>query len=297
MRKLFIVAIIIVILIMPIGVTAQGQTPIEFLQIEFWPEYDRTDMLVFYNIDLSEDTIFPVELSIRIPARAGAPNAVAEALDNRLVNAEYTMEEDGDWTKISITANSTYIHVEYYDPGLDKNGIDRNFEFNWLGDHPVKVLQYKVQQPPDATNMKLSLPMSAPVAQDGLNYYFAELSDLGIGENQSLSISYNKESNALTVESKVQQDETQAESSTPLSQQINYRWVLAAIAVGLIAYGVYNSLQVNKPKKRSSRKSASKRSRRTVKGPKVENIFCHSCGAGGGKNDKFCRECGEKLRV
>lgn len=297
MRKMFIAAILIVILILPLGAAAQGQTTIDFLQIEFWPEYDRPDMLVLYNIELSEDTPFPVELSFRIPAAAGVPNAVAEALDNRLVNAEYTMEEEGAWTKIIITANSTFVHLEYYDPSLDKDGVNRNFEYTWLGDHPVNVLQFKVQQPPDGSNMNLSLPMSEPVFQDGLNYYFAELSDVGIGESESLLISYNKTSDTLTVQANVQQDQPQAESSTPLSQQINYRWVLAAFAVALIGYGVYNSLRVNKPKRRPSRRPNPKKSRSSGERPKAGNIFCHNCGAGGVKNDKFCRECGEKLRT
>ncbi|MBT3240962.1 MAG: zinc ribbon domain-containing protein [Chloroflexi bacterium] len=295
MRKLLITAIFVVLLILPAGVFAQGLVMIDAIQVQFWPEYDRPNMLVLYDIFLSEDTPLPVELQISIPASSGTPNAVAVALEGRLVNAEYSMNQVGDWNEISVVADSTFVHIEYYDSGLEKNGSTRNFDYLWIGDHPVTTLEFKVQEPPTASNIKLSLPTGTPETTEGLTYYYSVLNDLGIGESASFSFSYDKNDDLLTVEDSIA-SQPQNEGQTPVIEQFDFRWLAAAVGVGLIGYGVYNSFQTNKPRRKKGKKRNIKRTRNSGGRTNAGAVFCHNCGEQGDKNDKFCRECGEKRR-
>ncbi len=295
MRKMLFASIIVVLLFLPIGATAQGQVAIDSIQIQFWPEYDRSNMLILYDIFLSEDTPLPVELHFSIPVAAGTPNAVAVISEGSLVNAEYSMEQVGAWNEISVISDSNIIHIEYYDPGLEINGSGRNFDYLWIGDHAVETIEFKVQKPPTASNLELSLPKSSPETSEGLTYYYAVLSNLEIGENASFSLSYDKSDDLLTAQNAIA-DPPQNDSEPLSFDQFDFRWLLGALGVGLIGYGIYNSMRTNKPKRKKSRKSNIKRSRSSGSRTKAGKVFCHNCGAGGDKNDKFCRECGEKRR-
>lgn len=61
-----------------VPVRAQQGVTFESVQIDLWPEYDRPDMLVVYRFVLAADAQLPTELSLRIPAAAGTPNAASD---------------------------------------------------------------------------------------------------------------------------------------------------------------------------------------------------------------------------
>ena len=77
------------------SVQAQSGLVFDSVQIQFWPEYDQPFMLVIYSLELPVDQALPVEFSVRIPARAGEPTAVAVLAGNSLVTNEYTRTESG----------------------------------------------------------------------------------------------------------------------------------------------------------------------------------------------------------
>ncbi len=293
MKKLIFIILFIMILVVPSAVSAQEQLSIDSLQIEFWPEYDRPDMLVLYNIQLSEDTVLPVSLSFRIPASAGEPNAVAIASDDRWINADYSTEALGDWTLVNIVADSNLVHLEYYDPNLQIDGFSRNFEFTWLGDYAVNFLQYKIQEPLNSSNLSISVPASVAIPESGLNYYFSEFNDVKLGETFSVTISYNKSSNDLSFSPS---ETSTTDNPSPLSLQLNPRYLLGIFAVALIAYGIYNNFKPTKTITRGTRKKVSRGLKPSRRKTEPENVFCHNCGTSGSKKDKFCRECGEKRR-
>ena len=77
MLKRFLYLIFLLVLVFPMGVSAQDDVRLAYLQIDLWPEYDRSEMLVILRASLAADVSLPVDVTFRSPAAAGEPNAVA----------------------------------------------------------------------------------------------------------------------------------------------------------------------------------------------------------------------------
>ena len=86
------------------GAFAQGSLALARLEVGLWPEYDRADVLVIYRGTIAPGAQLPAVVKLRIPALAGAPNAVAEDRGEGLVSLAFDREVEGDWAEITFTA-------------------------------------------------------------------------------------------------------------------------------------------------------------------------------------------------
>ena len=166
-------------------VRAQDGPSFGSLDVALWPEYDRQgSVLVIYKISLPPSVSLPADLTLRIPAAAGEPNAVAvQEADGLLRDVNYERQVSGDWASINFTATMPEIQFEYYDPSLVKQGKQRDFEYRWPGDYPVDFLTIEVQQPLDASQMMFSPAAdSSENRQDGLVYHIKRVGDLAGGQ-------------------------------------------------------------------------------------------------------------------
>lgn len=94
-------------LLVPATVQAQREITLSVLEISLWPEYDRSSILVIYHATLPPEVSLPVELTFRIPAAAGDPNAVAiRQVDGALYSVAYERQVNGDWGLITFTATA-----------------------------------------------------------------------------------------------------------------------------------------------------------------------------------------------
>lgn len=171
---------------------AGGDGTLQWVMMEFWPEFDRPSVLVIYRMMLSPKLPLPTELTLRLPARAGAPSAFAIA-DNSgaLINAEYARSVEGDWALINFTASNPYIQLEYYDPALAQTGNARHFEYQWASDYSVDTLLMRVQQPLGVSDMQITPEMAGPgLATDGRYYYCAHRHGLKTMDPSSLTLDY-----------------------------------------------------------------------------------------------------------
>jgi hypothetical protein len=289
MRRLFLTLGILLIFLAVTPAFAQQGLVLESVQVQFWPEYDDPAMLVIYTIELSADTPLPVEVRVPIPTTAGAPNAVAVAFEGRLVTRDYTREVEGEWADIIVEADSPIIHVEYYDPGLVFDGRERTFDYVWAGGYAVNAFGVRVQSPVGASNMSFSVEMGLPqTADDTLSYYSGSFGSLSAGEQFSFSMAYQKSSSRLTIDA--------------LEGGTTAWWIPLLVGLGVVMLGLGGWFYINdssKSKKKSKSKYARKRSRgtRTARPTGGPARYCHSCGSKSQRGDKFCRECGEELRV
>ena len=64
-------------MLIPVSIHAQDEVRLAYLQVDLWPEYDRPEMLVILRASLAADVSLPVDVTFRIPAAVGDPNAVA----------------------------------------------------------------------------------------------------------------------------------------------------------------------------------------------------------------------------
>lgn len=307
-KKLFAALLLIILsaslFIIP---AALAQNPLKFstAEIDLWPEYDRPSVLVIYRITLAADTSLPADLTVRIPAVVGDPNAVAvKQTDGTLVTVSYNRQVSGEWGLIKFTATAPEVQFEYYDPGLTKDKNARHFEFRWPADYATDMLAIQVQQPFDATDISISPNLGGRnPGQDGLIYYSAQIGAIPSGQEFKLTVDYQKPSDKLSAESlKVQPGGTVAEASSPLSRLMPYLpWILGVLGVGLIAGGGWWYWRSGLSKERSPSGAGRSRHKPAASQEPAASaegyVYCHECGKRAGPGDRFCRACGARLRL
>jgi hypothetical protein len=202
MKRILLALVLLVLVITP-GFTLQEQNPVHItrMEIDIWPEYDRTQVLVIYRVQLSRDTSLPVRFSIRIPKDAGSPFKVAmRDLDGVLYNVEYSIEPEGNWNQIVLTTSSEELYIEYYDPDLVKTGNDREFALSWFSDNPIDKLVVKVQQPRNSENLWISPSMGLGELNpnDNLVYLAGDFGALTTGATFSIALAYTRTSSELS---------------------------------------------------------------------------------------------------
>jgi hypothetical protein len=285
------------------------QAPITLpsVEVDLWPEYDQPSTLVIYKMTLPAGLTLPADVTLRIPARVGKPNAVAsKQADGNLVNANYTQTNGNDWSTLTIKATTLEIQLEYYDPGLSKNGQARSFKYEWPGDYAVSALTIQVQQPVGASDMKItpSLGTGAP-STGGLVFYTSSLGSKPAGDKTTVTFEYQKATDGLSSASlPVEAAGGLGPSSTPIAGSSGLpSWaipaVLAVAAALLIVGGVflYRQMSVGQPQSaRKRHKSAGDREESPLAAD-GSGVYCHQCGKRAGPGDRFCRTCGTQLRL
>lgn len=299
MRKLILLLLLVSLLVLPTSAQAQSDVRFGQLTIQLWPEYDSPEMLVMYSFVIAADSTLPAEVQIRIPADANL-NAVAKVEEGRLVNVPYDAPvKEGDWVTITMTVEDIANHrVEYYAP-LEKNGDTRNYDYFWTSDYAADSLVVQVQQPPTSSAFSAT-PLLPNVNQTsgGITYHDLDVGELAAGSEFSLSLSYEKSNDDLTVSSmpvEVGGSDLPATGETPrsFSAEDALPYVLVGIGILLIAGGLIYFFSAGR------REPAPKQRKRHAPNTANSggNIYCHECGSRASSGDKFCRSCGAKLRI
>jgi hypothetical protein len=288
----------------------QATSPVlENVQVDVWPEYDQPAVLVIYHITISTQVTLPVNLSVRIPAAAGKPFAVAMKDTNGLYNLNYDLGAAGDWITINFTAPVPDIRIEYYDPGLTKSGDKRDYTFRWPADYAVNNLIVSVQQPPSATGMAIVPEIGkGQQGDDGLTYYNVNAGKVSAGSEFDLSLSYQKANDSLTSaeEFAAAQPNQPVNENTPgriIPQQL-LPWIIGGFGVLLIAAGAIwywrtghaPAAALEPGKKRHGARVGRPASAVSTAEADDEGVFCHNCGKKASPSDVFCRACGTKIK-
>jgi len=299
MRRWLTVLIFFGILIHPYPAQAAGNSiKISSLQVELWPEFDKSSMLVVNYITLSPDTALPATLLFHLPATSEGPSALAigqtlDTVSDHGIN--YSIRPQGNFLNLTIKAKDPAIQLEYYGP-IQKDGKARTYPYQWMTDYNIDSFKLTIQQPIGAKNLQ-TIPAltSSETRKDTLKYYSGDFGALTAGTSFSLSLSYEKASDTLSVSSLQVQPSQPIGPDTPGSAIYTFRndlpYILGGLGLLLIAGGVFYFWQSggrkNKPRKG--------RSPRTEAGGGNE-VYCHQCGTRAQKGDRYCRACGTKLR-
>jgi hypothetical protein len=301
-KKVGALSLIILLLFLPTIALAQSPITLPAVEVDLWPEYDDPGMLVIYRVTLPTDVSLPAIVNLRIPASAGKPNAVAARQpDGSLVNLNYDQTTDGSWNELAIMATSPEIQVEYYDPNLKKDDIQRSFTYEWLGDYAVQALTLQVQQPFDASQIRFSPDDfgAGEPAGDGLTYYNENIGPVPAGQPFKIQLSYEKPTDDLTIKRLNLQSASVANTSA--SRFGSYLpWVIGILGAGLIIGGVVWYVNVRRaktaPKNRNRARHKSAAQKPGVVPAAEEYVYCSQCGKRAASGDRFCRACGSELR-
>lgn len=298
MRRWGSILLLLITLFTLVGVAqAQSTVGFETLDVLLWPEYDRPEMLVIYRITLSDSTRLPAQFDLRIPRAAGSPYTVAvEESDGQLYNLDYTTEPDGEWLVVSLTAPTQKLQIEYYDPGLSKNGDRREFEYRWNGDVEIYQMTIQVQQPLTASDLQVTPDMGSwQVGSDDLRYYTEDVGSVPAGTPLTLKVSYTKSDDTLSVPDQVPLEPSQpiGSSTSELRLQEAMPFILGTFGIALIISGGLWFWLI-------SRKRHAQELRQHFLSEDLpdesDQVFCHRCGKRATPEDVFCRACGTRLR-
>ncbi len=298
MRKWFLILVVGALFALPPFVSAQNDMTLSDVNIQLWPEYDRSDMLVINYITLSSETSLPAVVNLRIPAEVRTPLVVAIGPSPDLVTdqgVQFTTKVDGDRLVVSIQSTGTAIQLEYYDPDLKKDGNSRSYLYEWISDYDVQNFSVTVQQPFDAANLKSSPALQDNgIHEDQLQYYTSEIGAIAAGKIFSLELSYDKPSDSLTI-SRLQIAPVDVSENTPgrvsLSNSLPYMiggLGVILIIVGLVYYWQSGRSYTGKARHRAHTPAESEES--------GEDAYCAQCGTRAKAGDRFCRVCGARLR-
>ncbi len=299
MRKWLAVLLLLGTLAFPFSAHAQNTIKISSFQAQLWPEYDQPGMLVINYIMLSPDTNLPATLVFHLPGtvNAGKPSALAVGQTFDSVSDQgikYSVAPQGNYVDLTVTADGPAIQLEYYDP-IQKNGTSRTYAYQWVTDYRIDSFGLTLQQPIGATNLQTSpvLP-SSETRSDTMTYYSNDFGALAAGQSLSLSISYEKASDTLSVSSQ------QLKPSQPLSSNTTGRvmlsnylpYILGVVGAGLIVGGFVYFWQSSR-----GRKAQGRRKHPAQNEEANSDVYCHQCGTRSHLGDRFCRVCGTKLRL
>lgn len=286
---------------------AQDQTHFAYAEIRLWPEFDQPSMLVMYTLMLTPASPIPAQIAIRIPTSAGMPNNVAVGPDSdNLFDVEFSRQVEGQWSTVRLKTALPLIRIEYYDPTIVKSGKNRYFNYTWPADYPTDVVLIQIQKPYGAKNIQISPTIAdSEWASDGvLNYFSANATNLAKGKQFSIDLSYQKETDELSVTG------LEVHSTVPVTYQTSGRlrwwstfpWMLFVpiIIIFMIISGLLYTranpfklipLTIEKRKNEAVDKSTS-----PIQDAPVFVQHCQQCGRRANPGDRFCRTCGTHLR-
>lgn len=196
LHYVWLIALVLIVSLLPFQSTsAQSEVIFDSLEVQLWPEFDRPEMLVIFQIKISGETPLPAQLSLRIPREAGEPFSVSmQDVDGMLYNLDYTTTVEDDWLRVDFLARSSVIQLEYYDPRLFHRGASRRFDFVWHGDYAVKSMVVYLKQPLSSEGLDATPEgfHAGPANPEGLMYYTAVIGKAPAGQLLSISINYEK---------------------------------------------------------------------------------------------------------
>ena len=283
-------------------VQAQEEPALAYLEIAFWPEYDRPEVLVIFRGLLDADVPLPAPVEISMPARVGQPTAVAYVDEaGQLFNQQYTTRVEGDQLIVAFELGTTAFQLEYYDALPADTAGKRTYTYAYTADYDTAAMNLELQEPPTAQDFLLDPPAdSVIVRDDGLSYALLAAGAVSAGDTLEWTLTYVKDNTGLTVGS-LPEPATATGPTTTEAGGDSTIWIflvafVVLLAVGGTGYWLGNRTQLASREAQPAPRRPKRRG--SGQGPPVspDVRFCHRCGAEMRTDSTFCHQCGTSVR-
>ena len=302
MRKWLVFVLLMGILAIATPAGAQGGVNLKNVNISLWSEYDQPSMLVIHEFLLDERTPLPAKVTIRFPEDGNLIAAAYTNQNGKLITTDIeSPESQGGWQTVTMNVESyAPYRIEYYQP-LTRDGNERSFTYQWIGDYPVDEFNVTAQIPSDSTNLTSEPPFTESFTSGDGKFTIGKVTknDLKMGQLTDFKLSYVRESESVsnpTNSANIQPSEPIGPNTEGRVSIDNLPWIIGAIGLALIGLALFfywRSTQVPEQKSRRRRRSGSSQEQEAGD----EQAYCHECGTRARAGDRFCRTCGSKIRV
>ncbi|MCP4541278.1 MAG: zinc ribbon domain-containing protein [Chloroflexi bacterium] len=325
--------LLVAVLLLPSNkARAQSSAPsFQTLNISLWPEFDRPDVLVIYRGELSTSTELPTQIAFRLPSYVENMHAVAAKQDNTLLNVdpasiEWTREEDK--ALLSFPTSLSEIHLEYYDPIiLTKQGQTRQITYTLFVPYDTSTTLLEIQHPIQSEGFSIiPTPIDTRIGNDGLEYSTVQVDNLAAGDTFELSITYQRNTNELSVSSfsnETQEQPVNVPAPTTSNEKNPWTYAIyAAVGAGVVFLlflwreaNLRSKMQAEYQKRPPSAAPPKRTRRGKRRSGKIESgrgtsahpphtsgadepvaMFCYQCGSALQENANFCHTCGAPRR-
>jgi hypothetical protein len=291
------IILLLIFFLFYIPVSSQSSITLPSVRVDILPEYDQPSILYITRVTLPDNLNLPALVSLKIPSQAEIYAVAVVDPVNGLLNAPYEREVQGNWANLEVTANFSEIQVEYYDT-LPKDGLKRQFVYEWQGKYAVDNFLISFQQPASSTELTTNPELvQSLIGQDGLTYWLSNAISLSADESFQISISYTKTTDTLSTTGLPVQPSEPVDRNTPGMVTLNNiaPLILAGLGGGLLVLGILVGLNLWRKGSHGTQISHKRHgNKRQVIDPNV--LYCHECGKRAQPGDEFCRTCGSRLR-
>jgi hypothetical protein len=272
------------------------------LGIEIWPEYDRPAALVILRGTLAEDAKLPAAVTLRLPGTSGGAAAVAYSTtaDGSLLNMKHERATTGEFVTVKFETPTRFFHVEFYEP-IPTTSAARSYRYVWQGDLAAARIMLVVQEPATATDMAVEPNLDrTQTGQEGLRYRTGELPAQEPGKPLAIAVRYTKTDARPTAEILKPTTSASAAAAAPANPAASASPAAAPAALPgadrggwpvwaapLAAFVLLGLLGAAFVLWRWSRESRGE--------PPTQRV-CAKCGAAQAPGNKFCGNCGTKVR-
>jgi predicted RNA-binding Zn-ribbon protein involved in translation (DUF1610 family) len=270
----------------------------ETVEINIWPEYDQSAILVIYNIKLSESVSLPAQVALRIPSAAQKSYSITymEEANGAPTPLPHRPYKENNWLRLVFTTPAHYLRIEFYDPRLNTNQAQRFYSYEWPADFAADSIVLHIQEPAGATQMQLPRRFGEGIkGNDGLTYYHSNIGPMNVGDSFTLSFSYYKDDNQPSFSEQAVQSNLPINVSTPgrFNMRSALPWLLGALGIILFFTAIAMLLlrSVTQPRTLSAQGTPQTPARA---GP---SNYCPTCGRPTSSRDHYCRACGTRLKT
>ena len=256
------------------------------MQIEIWPEFDRPAALVILRGALAADAKLPSDVTLRIAASTGGPSAMAyaAAAGGNLLNLQYEREDANDFITLRFKVPERFFHVEFYDV-LPTGKPERSYTYVWPGDFGVDRLSVVVQEPAAVSNFSVQPNLDASASgQDGLRYRSGELGVHEAGKRLPIKVSYTKPDARTSTDILGQKAPEPTPAPAAASSDDVTKGVLVFILAVSLLIGIGTALLWWRGRAKTSAAQSSGAG------------ACTKCGTPRAADDRFCSNCGARLK-
>ena len=278
---------------LPTALAQEEVLTIKNMDVRVWPEYDNQLVLVVYEGEFLDGSLFPQDVKFLAPLNAdvGQVCALRQPSNEHWCQLAQTREEAGSLAISYELPIPTYF-LEYYYDGIEGE-TDRGFAFEFQSPYSIQKLEIEVQQPLRSSNFSLSPEGAVGMSSgDGFKYYRYAFDDVAPGQVINIDASYAK--------SDTRPSKSGASGGGGISA------VVVIVVLALAALAVTGWFLMKRHQRTSLRPAHATHSARKPRmtGPTppaaqaaakdAKATFCSQCGTPLEKGDKFCSDCGAK---